>query len=65
MLIRIRNRGLFDELSTFCLLLTITFWPFREDGEQAAREEQVAAFNLFICLVAKYFDQSDLVDLEP
>ncbi len=40
-------------------------WPFREDGEEAAREEQVAAFNLFICLVAKYFDQSDLVDLEP
>lgn len=27
-------------------------------------EEQVAAFNLFICLVAKYFGQSDLADQE-
>jgi len=25
-------------------------------------DEKIAALNLFICLVAKYFDQGDLVD---
>ena len=27
-------------------------------------DENIAALNLFICLVAKYFDQGDLVDKE-
>jgi hypothetical protein len=40
----------------------------REEQVSASKEEQieeqVAAFNLFICLVAKYFDQSDLADIE-
>jgi len=32
------------------------------DGENKETDEDFAALNLFICLVARYFDQSDLVD---
>ena len=33
-------------------------------GEEEDKEEAIAALNLFICLVAKYFGQSDLEDRE-
>merc|ERR1712059_217747 len=32
------------------------------DEELKETDEDLAALNLFICLVARYFDQSDLVD---
>ena len=48
------------DLALFC-----SHQRHRLAGEEERSEEQVAAFNLFICLVAKYFDQGDLADLEP
>lgn len=35
-----------------------------KDDKEEVPDENIAAFNLFICLVAKYFDQGDLVDNE-
>ena len=31
---------------------------------ELSHDKDIAAFNLFICLVAKYFDQADLVDAD-
>ena len=34
------------------------------DTTEAERDENIAALNLFICIVAKYFGQTDLADVE-
>ena len=33
-----------------------------DDEDELPFDKEIAAFNLFICLVAKYFDQGDLAD---
>ena len=33
-----------------------------KDGEEQPGDKDIAAFNLFICLVSRYFDQADLAD---
>jgi len=34
----------------------------KDDQDELPFDKEIAAFNLFICLVAKYFDQGDLAD---
>ena len=40
------------------------FTALLQDSSSEAPDENIAALNLFICLVAKYFGQGDLEDSE-
>merc|ERR1719239_1304890 len=52
------------DLTLECSLIRQYLAAQREKGKEGSSDEGIATMNLFICLVSRYFDQTDLVDCD-
>jgi len=52
------------DLALECSLIRQYLAAQREKGKEGSSDEGIATMNLFICLVSRYFDQTDLVDCD-
>jgi len=52
------------DLALECSLIRQYLADQREKEKEGSSDESIAAMNLFICLVSRYFDQTDLVDCD-
>lgn len=52
------------DLALECSLIRQYLADQREKEKEGSSDESIATMNLFICLVSRYFDQTDLVDCD-